>query len=135
MTERNEVGAGTTAQERLREKLLTSALYDWIPMIEVRTKINYYGLAEALAAQQDLALRTIRSLLEDGLIMVGDLPNTGEKLKGWDLSIDEVMTQLEDRFVRSYDDPVAWEFSIWLGLTAAGERVGKELEGKKDGRA
>ena len=52
-----------TAQDRLRMELLTAALYDWVPLIEVKIDISQYKLAETLPAQQDLALQTIRSLL------------------------------------------------------------------------
>lgn len=137
MTEHNghdhpEKRVEVTAQDRLRGEILNSALYDWVPLIEVMADIADNHLAEARAAKQDLALRTIRSLLEDGLMMIGPLPGKGEKFTGWDLTIDGVMERLHDRFVDRYDDPVAWEFSIWLGLTEAGELVARELEGQKD---
>lgn len=77
MTEPDKVAranAEAAAQEQLRTELLTSGLYDWVPMIEVTTTIAHYHLAETLSQQQDLALRTIRSLLDDGLMQIGDLP-------------------------------------------------------------
>jgi hypothetical protein len=116
-----------TAQERLRMELLTSALYDWVPLIEVKTVIAQYELAETLAAQQDLALQTIRSLLEDGLMQIGALPGRGEKFPAWDLPIDTTMERLYDSFVRHYDNEL-WEFRIWLGLTESGRRLAKNFE-------
>jgi hypothetical protein len=65
---RAESQMSMTAQDRLRTELLSSGLYDWVPMAEIETAITYYCLAETLSAQQDLALQTIRSLLEDGLM-------------------------------------------------------------------
>jgi hypothetical protein len=112
-----------TAQERLRMELLTSALYDWVPLIEVKDDITRYNLAETLAARQDLALQTIRSLLEDGLMQIGELPRPGEKFPAWDLPIDATM----ERVVRHYDDEL-WEFRIWLGLTESGRRLAKNFE-------
>ena len=35
------------------------------------------------------------------------------------------MERLSDRFIGHYDDPMEWEYSIWLGLTQAGERAAK----------
>jgi hypothetical protein len=116
-----------TAQERLRTELLTSGLYDWVPLIEVKTAITHYNLAETLPAQQDLALQTIRSLLEDKLMQIGDLPGPGEKLPAWKLPIDAAMKRVYDRFVRQYADPEVWEFTIWLGLTASGKRLAENL--------
>jgi hypothetical protein len=116
-----------SAQERLRAALLTSGLSDWVPLIEVKTAITHYHLAESLPAQQSLALQSIRSLLEDGLMQIGDLPGPGEKFPAWDLSIDAAMERIYDRFVRHYGDPELWEFSIWLGLTDSGKRLAKNL--------
>jgi hypothetical protein len=130
MTDSDEArGADSrSAQEQLRAKLLNSGLYDWVPLIEVKTKISHYHLAETLSAQQDLALQTIRSLLEDGLMQIGELPGPDdEEFPAWDLSIDAAMERLYDRFVRHYEDPELWEFCIWLGLTESGRRLAKNL--------
>jgi hypothetical protein len=130
MTDSDEAyGAdGQSAQERLRMEILTSALYDWVPLIEVKSLIGRYGLAETVTARQDLALITIRSLLEDGLMQIGELPYPGEKFPAWDLPIDVIMERLYDCFVRQHADPDLWHFRYWLGLTEAGKRLAQELE-------
>lgn len=125
---RAESQMSMTAQDRLRTELLSSGLYDWVPMAEIETAITYYCLAETLSAQQDLALQTIRSLLEDGLMEIGDLPGPDGKFPAWDLSIDAATGRVRDRFVRHYDDPTQWEFSIWLGLTELGKRIAEGAE-------
>jgi hypothetical protein len=117
----------SAAQERLRTELLTSGLHDWVPLIEVKTAITHYNLAETIPAQQSLALQTLRSLLEDGLMQIGDLPGTGENFPAWNLTVDAAMERVHDRFVRHYGDPEAWEFSIWLGLTESGKRLAENL--------
>jgi hypothetical protein len=33
--------------------------------------------------------------------------------------------RLHDRFVHHYADPKSWDYSIWLGITDAGEQVAK----------
>jgi hypothetical protein len=93
----------------------------------VKTAINHYKLANTRPAQQSLALQTIRSLLEDGLMQVGDLPGPGETFPAWNLPIDAAMERLYDRFVRHNGDPDLWEFSIWLGLTESGKRLAEDL--------
>jgi len=127
---RVEGQASMTAQERLRKEVLTSGLYDWVPLAEVDSIIVDNHLTETLSARQDLALETIRSLAEDGLMEIGDLPGQGSRLIAWDVSLDAALAQISDRFVGHYDDTAMWGFSIWLGLTDAGERVARELEGK-----
>ena len=94
----------------------------------VKTAIANYHLADTLAAQQDLALRTIRSLVEDGLMEIGDLPGPDGRFPAWNLQIDAAMERVYDRFVRHYDDSTRWEFSIWLGLTDSGKRTAKALK-------
>jgi hypothetical protein len=119
-----------TPQERLRIEPLTSGLHDWVPLAEVDSVIIDNHLTETLPAQQDLALQTIRSLVEDGLMEIGDLPNQGSRLIAWDVPLDAALTRISDRFLGHYDDTAMWGYSVWLGLTEAGERVAKELEQK-----
>ncbi|MDP7703001.1 hypothetical protein [Mycobacterium sp. TY815] len=120
----------STAQDRLRAELLTSALYDLVPLTEVESVIIHDNLAATLSARQELALRTIRSLLEGELMQLGDLPYPGEKFTGWDLSIDATMDRVYDLFVRHYDERALWDLTIWLGLTPAGERQAHRLRGE-----
>jgi hypothetical protein len=130
MTHSDEAGRAdsSSAQQRLRAKLLNAGLYDWVPLIEVRLDIKQYNLAETTAAQQAVALQTIRSLLEDGLMQIGELPRPGEKFPAWDLPIDTIMERLYDCFVRHHDDPELWEFRFWLSITESGRRVAENLE-------
>jgi hypothetical protein len=122
--------AVTTAQNKLRVELLTSALYDWVPLAEVETVISYFHLADTPGARQELTLRTIRSLAEGRLMEIGDLPSDGSRLIAWNLPLDAAMSRVRERYVVHYDEPAQWDFSIWLGLTDSGERVAKELEDK-----
>jgi hypothetical protein len=117
-----------TAQDRLRAEILNSALYDWVPMREVQLDITKNRLAETLQDQQELALSTIRSLLKDGLVKIGGLPEPGE-VPDWGLPVDAAMDRLNDRYVTRHDDPVGWEFTTWLGLTETGRRVAQKLRG------
>jgi protein involved in temperature-dependent protein secretion len=127
---RGESQASMAPQDRLRKELLTSGLYDWVPLAEVDSIILDNHLTETLSARQDLALRTIRSLVADGLMEIGDLPSQGSRLAAWNVSLDAALARVSDRFVGHYDDTAMWGFSIWLGLTDAGERVARDLEGK-----
>ena len=120
-----------TPQTRLRAELLISGLYDWVPLAEVETVIISEDLAKPRTAQQDLALRTIRSLIEDGLMQIGDLPNPGEQFSGWDLSIDAAMERVYELFVRRYEERASWELVIWLGLTPSGEQVARTLRDQR----
>lgn len=112
--------------ERLRAEILTSGLSDWVSMAEVQQIITQFQLAETDSEQQDLVLRAIHSLLEDGLMQIGELPGPDGKFPAWE-PIDVAMDLLRERFVDHYAEPASWAYSIWLGLTEAGRPVAQRL--------
>jgi hypothetical protein len=114
------------ADERLRAELLISGLSDWVSLAEVQQIISHFQIADTDRERQDLTLRTIRSLLKDGLMQIGELPGPDEAFPAWE-PIGVAMDRLYGRFVGHYDQPASWDYSIWLGLTDAGRRVAKEL--------
>lgn len=119
---------GFSAQESLRAQLLSDALGNCLPLTHVTSVMSHEDLAASLRVQQDLALRTIRSLLDDRLVQIGDISGASdERIVPWDLSIDDTMDRIYDLFVNHYDEPALWEFTIWLGLTPAGERLAHQL--------
>ncbi|GAB7142371.1 hypothetical protein [Mycobacterium riyadhense] len=118
-------------RERLRAELLVSGLYDYVPLVQIASTIAREDMAETLPAQQELALQTIRSLVEDGLVLIGDLPFPGETFAGWDLSIDAAMDRVYDLFVGHYEERQLWDLTIWLALTPAGERLARELRNQR----
>jgi hypothetical protein len=71
------------AYERLRAEVLISGLSDWVSLAEVQQIISHFELADTERARQDLVLRTIRSLLDDGLMQIGELPGPDGKFPAW----------------------------------------------------
>ncbi|WP_101948006.1 hypothetical protein [Mycobacterium sp. 3519A] len=122
-----------TKDGRLRTELLTSGLSDWVSLAETQQIISHFQLAESDEARTELTVRTIRSLLEDGLMQIGELPGPEETFPAWE-PIDVAMNRLHERFVSHYDDPASWDYSIWLGLTEAGRKVATELRAKDSRR-
>ncbi|MDT5281087.1 MAG: hypothetical protein QOJ20_2282 [Mycobacterium sp.] len=114
------------AYERLRIELLISGLSDWVSLAEALQIISHFQLADTDSERQDLVLRTIRSLLNDGLMQIGELPGPDGKFPAWE-PIDVAMDRLRERFVGHYAEPTSWDYSIWLGLTDAGRPVAKAL--------
>ena len=112
--------------ERLRAEILTSGLSDWVSMAEVQQIITHYQLADTERERQDLVLRAIRSLLEDGLMEMGELPGPDGRFPAWE-PIDVAMDRLRERFVDHYAEPTSWDYSIWLGLTETGRPVAEKL--------
>jgi hypothetical protein len=114
------------AYERLRAELLISGLSDWVSLAEAQQIISHFQLADTDSERQDLVLRTIRSLLNDGLMQIGELPGPDGKFPAWE-PIDVAMDRLRERFVGHYAEPTSWDHSIWLGLTETGRPAAKAL--------
>jgi hypothetical protein len=101
-------------------------------MAAVQGRISRGQLADSAAERQRLVVDTVRSLLSDGLVEVGDIPGRGEPgFEPWPGSVDVVMTRFTDRFVRHHDDRLGWEYTIWLNLTAKGEDASAEIVRKR----
>lgn len=119
-----------SAEEFLRNQLLLDGLAMCVPMAHVTSVIRREQLAETVADQHDVVLRAIRSLLDDGLMKIGDiLGASDERVVPWDLSIDAAMDRLRDLFVDHYDEPALWDLRIWLQLTPEGAQVAESLVG------
>jgi hypothetical protein len=115
-----------SAYECLRAELLISGLSDWVSLAEVQQIISHFELADTDREHQDLTLRTIRSLLNDGLMQIGELPGPDGKFPAWE-PIDVAMDRLRERFVGHYAEPASWDHSMWLGLTETGRPVARAL--------
>jgi hypothetical protein len=112
----------------LREDILASGHDDFVSMADVQACIFDGLLADLSTEQQQLVVDTVRSLLEDGLAEVGDIPGRDDPgFKPWPGTVDEVMERFVDRFVGHYDDKLKWQYAIWLNLTAKGAQASAEI--------
>jgi hypothetical protein len=127
----------TTAQDILRDGILASGHDDFVSMADVQSCISRGRLADSVAVRQQLVVDTVRSLLVDGLVEVGVIPGRDNPgFKTWPGTVDDVMTRFVDRFVGHYDEPLEWEYAIWLNLTAKGEQASADVVRKRsDSRA
>lgn len=121
-----------TAQDTLRGDILASGHDDWVSMADVQGRIDRRRLATVASERQQLVLQTIKSLLEEGLVEVGDIPGPNDAgFLTWPGTLDEVMDRLKERIVDRYDDPDSWEYSTWLNLTSRGHRASDEIVRKR----
>jgi hypothetical protein len=117
-----------TAEDALRDDILAGGHDDWVSMAEVRGCISRGRLADSASERQQLTLQTIRSLLQDGLVEVGDIPAPGDPgFLVWPGTLDEVMESPTERIVGRYDDPDSWEYATWLNLTAKGQQASADI--------
>lgn len=117
-----------TARDTVRRELLISGLRDWVSLSEVDSVIVGHHLVDSIPAKQELAQRAIRSLLEGGLMVIGDLTGDGGRFRAWGLGLEAAMERLHDRYVTHYSDRHEWVFSVWLDLTDTGEQVARQLQ-------
>jgi hypothetical protein len=120
--------SSTTAQNTLRDDILAGGRDDWVSMAEVRGCISRGRLADSASERQRLMLQTIRLLLQDGLVVVGNIPGPSDP--GFLVrpgTLDEVMAGLTERIVDQYDDPDSWEYSTWLNLTPKGQQASNDV--------
>ncbi len=122
---------GITSRDALRDDILAMGHDDFVSMADVQASICGGLLSELSAERQQLVVDTVRSLLEDGLLQVGDIPGHNDPgFKPWPGTLDEVMARFIDHFVGHYDDQRQWQYTIWLNLTAAGQQASNEIVGK-----
>ena len=118
-------------RDTLRDDILASGHDDFVSMADVQACIFDGLLADLSTEHQQLVVDTVRSLLEDGLVEVGDIPGRDDPgFKPWPGTVDEVMTRFVDRFVGHHDDPLEWQYTIWLNLTAKGQQASNDIVGK-----
>ena len=87
----------TTAQNTLRGEVLTSALYDWVPLVEVDQIVRERGLAHSETERYDLVAATVRSLFDYGRVGMGGLPGGRDSHPDWGLSTEDAVERLERR--------------------------------------
>jgi hypothetical protein len=114
----------------LRDAILVGGYDDFVSMADVQADIFGGYLMDMSAEQQELVVDTVRSLLEDGLVTVGDIPGRNEPgFKPWPGTMEEVMTRFIDTFVGCHEDPIQWQYRIWLNLTPKGRQLSNAIVG------
>jgi hypothetical protein len=116
-----------TLHARLREQLLWDAVNDCLPMAHVNSVAARACPDEPKSTRHEVILSVIRSLLEDDLMVVGDIVGASdERVEPWRVSVEEAMATIRDKYVVRHDDE-DWVFAIWFALTDSGQQAAGEL--------
>lgn len=112
---------------RLREHLLRDALGECLPLALVHSVVTQ-ETDGSLSTRQKVLLQTVRSLIEDGLMVVGRIGGEADEcVEPWDMSLDDAMARIYDEYVVHHDDR-NWVFRTWFALTERGEQAARALE-------
>lgn len=102
-----------------------------MPMVHVNWVSTREKLGDSVSSRQEVVLSTIRALLDQQLVQIGKIVGgSDERIDPWGLSPAAAVEKLRAVFVDHYDEPDLWEYTVWLGLTPAGEKLARELQGQ-----
>ena len=80
-----------------------------------------------MSARQELSIAAVRSLIEDGLMVVGEIVGASdERVEPWNMSLDDEMAQIRDDYIVHHEDG-SWVFGIWFALTDSGKKAADAL--------
>ncbi|MUL76470.1 hypothetical protein [Mycolicibacterium sp. CBMA 226] len=111
----------SAAQNTLRSEILDAASHDWVPMIEVDQIVTQQQLAAGDGERFDLVTSVVRTMLQEGLVSVGDLPGDGAETPDWGLSPDASVERIRGMYVDRHGEPEEWQYRIWFGLALGGD--------------
>jgi hypothetical protein len=80
-----------------------------LSLSDIDSIIQYDYRTEPLSTRQSRAITAIKSLLDDGLIVIGDPGFAGEPVESWQLPTGEALARLHERYVTHYDDFAKWD--------------------------
>jgi hypothetical protein len=130
MNETQSFGSNNDAEAsvtRLRDQLLYDAVGDCLPLAHVDSVAGRMA-ADSVSTRQDLLMRTVRGLIDDGLMVVGNIVGASdESVEPWNMSLDDAMARIYDEYVVNHDDQ-NWVFRTWFALTERGQAVAEALE-------
>src|ERR1700761_8703312 len=118
----------TNALEKVRTELLLGALDGALPLTAVDSCVTQHKQGAPASEVQEATLKTIHSLVDEGLLVLGDMSGETGRLAPWSASLEESMRKVSDAYVVRYDDPDAWIWSAWLELTDKGKQVAQTLQ-------
>lgn len=95
----------TNDSNALRDQLLRDASEgECLPLAHV-DHVARRMTSDSLAARQSLLIRTVRSLIDDGLMVVGNIVGASdERVEPWDMSLDDAMALIHDEYVVNHDN-------------------------------
>lgn len=117
----------------VREGILIEGLQDAVSLGEIHNGFRHYAADAGWSTNQvqQLTLDLIRSLVDDGLAVLG-VPDRHGHFDAWDLPIDSAIEKIKATYFATFDDRWNWTARAWLRLTPKGKDLAKELYAAPD---
>jgi hypothetical protein len=123
----------TTARDNTQMELLTSGLSDWIHLGEIHYQVQQDNPGSTVDDVQRETMHTIRSLVSDGLVEIGDLSGPDGQFVAWDTSLEESLERIAAAYINEFQNEAAWLWVFWLNLTDKGRWMAEAIQsGAKD---
>lgn len=115
-----------------REKVLVEGEHDWVALDKIHT---YVGLEDPGASLPDVQRRTlelVRSMFDDGLIVLGNTADGGSRFVEWDISVDVGIARLAVSYIDRFNDRAGWPWTVWIAVTEKGKQAGRASRAEYD---
>jgi hypothetical protein len=127
-----------TSRERVRRGLLLDALGDPVDLNVVDWHVRRQNPSANTVGIQQETLEVIRSLVTDGLCLlggeevIGDHPSgvasQGERFVAWREDLNKALHKISKVYIKHYDDPERWMYAAALLLTDKGRELAQSME-------
>ncbi|WP_428342032.1 hypothetical protein [Mycobacterium sp.] len=117
-------------REVVRDQLLLDALRGPLDLNAVDWRVKHQHASASPLEVQHETLDAIREWVSDELFRLGELGSKAKRFAAWHHSLDHSLHKISHAYVKGYDDPEKWMFSVWLALTAKGELLARSIEAK-----
>lgn len=122
----------STAHENVRRGILLDSLGRPTDLNAVDRLVRQHNPSASSAEVQSETLEVIRLLVSDDLFRIGGMrgerEHAPERFVPWGHSLDHSIHKITHVYVRHYDDPERWMYSVWLQLTDKGEELARAIE-------
>src|SRR3954453_3402722 len=102
---------GARDYDDVKEGLLIEGLQDWIYLswIHAGFEFNNQIATRSVAEAQELTLKIIRELVDEGLFILGEPDKKAASgFESWDMSLDEAMNEIEHKYITNFEDRWNW---------------------------
>lgn len=113
----------------VRREILLDATGDEVSLTDVDFYVRQQNPSASVPEVQNKTLGVIRSLVADGLCILGAMSGENGLFVPWNDSLDDSICRIADVYLSKYDDPSAWIWFAWLRITDKGVQVVREPGG------